>query len=83
MVDKVGDILGRLVCDYEGPNRETEDHPGIPADADRVLREASGCRYHTVLDMVWGFSQIRLSERAQQILTIATPFGLKRWKYLP
>ena len=83
IVDKVGDILGRLVTDYEGPNRETEDHPGVPADADEVLRRAAHKRYHTVMDMVWGFSQIELSERAQKILTIVTRSGLRRWKYLP
>ena len=83
IVDKVGDVLGRLVTDYEGPNRETEDHPGVPADADEVLRRASGRRYHTVMDEVWGFSQISLSERAQKILTIVTKAGLKRWRYLP
>ena len=41
MVDKVGDILGRLVTDYEGPNRETGDHPGVLADADEVQRRAA------------------------------------------
>ena len=83
IVDKIGDILGRLVTDYEGPNRETEDHPGVPADAAEVLRKASGMKYHTVMDMVWGFSQIELSERAQHILTIVTRSGLRRWRYLP
>ena len=83
IVDKVGDMLGRLVTDYEGPNRETEDHPGVPADAETVLRKAAHKRYHTVMDMVWGFSQIQLSEKAQRILTIVTKSGLRRWKYLP
>ena len=83
IVDKIGDILGRLVTDYEGPNRETEDHPGVPADAAEVLRKASGMKYHTVMDMVWGFSQIELSERAKHILTIVTRSGLRRWRYLP
>ena len=35
------------------------------------------------MDMVWGFSQIQLTERAQRIWTIVTSAGLKRWKYLP
>ena len=83
IVDKVGDILGRVVTDYEGPNRETEDHPGVPADADSVLRACMHKNYYTVMDMVWGFSQIQLTERAQRIWTIVTSSGLKRWKYLP
>ena len=83
IVDKVGDILGRVVTDYEAPNRETEDHPGVPADADEVLRKGAHKPFHTVMDMVWGFSQIELTERAQRILTIVTKQGLKRWKYLP
>ena len=76
IVDKVGDILGRVVTDYEGPNRETEDHPGVPADADEVLRKGAHKPFHTVMDMVWGFSQIELTDRAQKILTIVTKQGL-------
>ena len=53
LVDKVGDSLGCLATDYEGPNRETEDHPGVPADAEEVLRRVAGCAYRTVMDMVW------------------------------
>ena len=53
MVDEVGDILGRVVTDYEGPNRETEDHPGVPADADTVLRSCMHKNYYTLMDMVW------------------------------
>ena len=83
IVDKVGDVLGRVVTDYEGPNRETEDHPGVPADADEVLRKAAHRKYHTTMDMVWGFSQLELPDRAQRILTIVTRQGLHRWKYLP
>ena len=45
IVEKDGDILGRVVTDYEGPNRETEDHPGVPADADAVLRSCMHKRY--------------------------------------
>ena len=30
MVDKVGDVLGRVVMDYDGPKSETEDHPAPP-----------------------------------------------------
>ena len=83
IVDTVGDILGRVVTDYEGPNRETEDHPGEPADADQVLHKGAQKPFHTVMDMVWGFSQIELTDRAQRILAIVTKQGLKRWKYLP
>ena len=71
-------MLGRVVTDYEGPNRKTEDHPGVPADADEVLRKAAHRKYHTTMDMVWGFSQLELTERAQRILTIVTRQGLRR-----
>lgn len=83
MVDKVGDILGRLVCDYTGPNRETEDHPGIPPDAENVLRNAVGKDYQTLMDEVWGFSQMELSDRAAEILQVCTPLGLMRWRNFP
>ena len=52
IVDKVGDTLGCVVTDYEGPNRETEDHPGVPAVADSVLRKCMHKNYYTLMDMV-------------------------------
>ena len=33
---------------------------------------------HTTLDCVWGFTQVGLSERAQEILTLTTTRGLLR-----
>ena len=47
------------------------------------MRKVSGMKHHTVMDMVWGISQIELTERAQRILTIVTQSGLRRWRYLP
>ena len=81
IVDKKDDILGRVVADYKFPNKESEDHPGVPKDGEEMLRNASGKRYHTCLDMVWGFSQIMLDEKTQRLLTIVTKSGLKRWRY--
>ena len=36
IAEKVGDMLGRVVCDYEIPNKESEDTVSPPPDA-RVL----------------------------------------------
>ena len=83
IVDKQGDLLGRLVTDYAGPNAQTEDHPGVPADASQVLHKAAGKSIHSTMDMVWGFSQIPITTRMQRILTICTSAGLYRWRYLP
>ena len=82
-MDKTGDLLGRLVTDYAGPNKQTENHPGVPADAAQVLHNASGKAVHSIMDMAWGFSQIPISERSRKILTTVTRGGLWRWKYLP
>lgn len=68
MVDKVGDVLGRLLCDDQGPNIETEDHPGIPPDVDAVSRNAVGKHVHSLMDQVWGLSQIELTESLQSAL---------------
>ena len=76
IVDKTGDFLGRLVTDYAGPNKQTEDHPGVPADAAQVLHKASGKAVHSIMDMVWGSPQIPISERPRKILTIVTRGGL-------
>ena len=79
IVDKVGDPLGRIVCDYDGLNKATEEHPGIPADVESMLYQACGKELHSVCDMAWGFSQISWTHAAQVIFTIATKWGLKWW----
>ena len=83
IVDKMGDALGRMVTDYDGPNSSTEDHSGIPPDAAEVLARACGKAVHTVMDMAWGFSQIPIDKEASKLWTIATPSSLLRHRYLP
>lgn len=44
------------------------------------MRRAAGKEHHSTLDMVWGVTQVPLSDQAQNILTICTRRGLFRWK---
>ena len=75
-------LLGRPVRDYRWVNSQTVDAawPSPSAEA-ALMRAQRGC-IHTQLDAVWGFTQIALSEQAQELLTLVTRRGLLRPRVL-
>ncbi|MDP7647258.1 MAG: hypothetical protein QGH82_04185, partial [Candidatus Woesearchaeota archaeon] len=79
IVNKKNDVLGRVVVDYTQVNDRTEDHASIAPDGTRILEKASGKAIHTVLDLVWGFSQFPIDEATKDALTICSSRGLRQW----
>ena len=67
-------MLGRVVTDQEGLNEETEERPGVPADAEGVLRCGMYSRYRNIMDMVWGspksLSLNKLKQQSQYVAFI-------------
>ena len=55
MVDKKGSLIGRKVGDFRMFNKVTMDYHHPAPEADAVLLEAIGKKYHTTFDCVWGF----------------------------
>ena len=44
---------------------------------------ACGKEYHTVVDCVWGFSQVSVDDETAELLSTITPFGVFKSKKLP
>ena len=83
MVDKKGSLIGRKVGDFRMFNKVTMDYHYPAPEADAVLLEATGKKYHTTFDCVWGFEQISLDKHTQEICSTITPFGCYKSKKLP
>ena len=82
MVDKKGSLIGRKVGDFTQLNKVTEDYYYPAPEADSVLMEACGKRYHSLLDCVWGFEQIDVDAPTSELLATITPFGTFKSKKL-
>ena len=54
MAEKVGYLFGRVVCDYDAPNKESEYQANPPPDGEGVMRRAAGKAHHTTMDMCGG-----------------------------
>ena len=68
VVDQEGKgLLGRPVRDYRWPNSQTLDAGWPSPQADQVLAAAQKGQVHTMLDCIWGFTQIPLTEAASRI----------------
>ncbi len=83
IVNKKNDVLGRVVVDYTQVNTRTEEHASIAPDGARILEKAAGKNLHTVLDLVWGFSQFPIDDDTRDALTICSSRGLRQWRFLP
>ena len=83
MVDKKGSLIGRKVGDFTLFNKVSEDYYYPAPEADQVLMNACGKLYHTLMDCVWGFSQISVDEQTEVLLSTITPFGVYKTKRLP
>lgn len=58
------------------------DHYPIPLIED-LLTEFEGCNWFSIIDLTGAFSQIRISEKSQEYLTMNTHRGLLRYTRLP
>ena len=66
---------GRLVNDYRAINRLLRRMAGRMRNMPQALRELSGGIYKSLLDLLWGFNQLRCTERASKLLTVVTEDG--------
>ena len=83
IVDQSGKgLLGRPVRDYRIVNASSLDHAWPSPNAEEILRRAQQAALHTKMDCVWGFTQIAIDEKAQELLTLVTTRGLLRPKVL-
>lgn len=73
----------RVVVDYRPTNAATVPDAGGITLLEFIFRIMAGACYFTVLDLRSGYMQIRLTERARQVLAITTPFGLFLWNVMP
>ena len=83
IVEKKGSLIGRKVGDFQMFNQLTEDYYYPAPDAEAVLLEACGQKFHSLFDCVWGFEQIDLYEESSVLCSTITPFGVYRPKKLP
>ena len=83
IVDKKGSLIGRRVGDYTVFNMVTEDYFWPAPDGDAVLMRATGRKYHSTLDCVWGFSIIEVDEETSRFLSVITHQGVFRVKCFP
>ena len=76
IVDKKGSLIGRRVGDYTQWNDLSEEYYYPAPDAEAVLMRATGRKFHSTLDCVWGFSVIENDEETARLLSIITHIGV-------
>ena len=76
LVERKGSLLGRLVGDYTTFNKETEDFFWPAPDADAVMMRATGKKFHTTMDCVWGYSGVEADEDTARNQAIIVHCGI-------
>jgi len=82
-VDKPGQALGRLVCDYRKVNLSTQRYAGPSPEIWATLRRVAGFRYGSLADFFNGFYHLELTPRAREALAVVSKGGLYEWVCLP
>ena len=60
------------------------EQPAFPsADPQRAFDMAAGKEHHTVVDAIWGCTQLLLDEDTRRFLVICTRSGSYEWKWMP
>ncbi|XP_064098186.1 uncharacterized protein LOC135209441 [Macrobrachium nipponense] len=73
----------RMCTDYRKVNSVTvKDAYPLPRIAD-IIDSVSNSKYLTQIDLLKGYYQIKLTDRAKEISAFITPFGLFEYKVLP
>ena len=83
VVDKKGSLVGRRVGDFRELNQNTEEYYYPAPDAEAILSRATGQKFHSTLDCVWGFSGLACDEDTSLLLSVITPAGVFKTKKLP
>ena len=83
-VEKSRSSAKRLVVHYGKLNRLTKRQLGTLPSLERALGRASACCYKSKLDERSGFSQVKLTKRAQDTSAFVAPSGqVFKWKVVP
>lgn len=73
----------RMVHDYTRLNEETKDLIYPMPRIDAILESLGGKRIFSIIDLKSGYHQFRLSQRAQELCAVITPFGIFKYSSLP
>ena len=71
-----GKPRGRLACNYRRANAVANRMPHPMPRVDAALSQAVGAMLPSSLDAVSGFSHLKLSARAKEVLAVCTSSGL-------
>jgi hypothetical protein len=78
---KTGDV--RILTDFRRLNAQIKRKPfPLPKISD-LLRELSGFRYATAIDLIMGYYHIPLDLEANKLCTTILPWGKYQYKMLP
>ena len=76
--DEVLPILeqwGRLICDYRGINLATIKELVEAEHMGQMLNFIAGSLWVSLLDLLWGFNHMVLTQRASELLSLITSLG--------
>jgi len=73
----------RMCGDYRWINQWVRSGQYYIPHASKELNKAAGFKYFLDLDLTNAFHQIRLGPKTSNLLSVLTPWGLKRPKFLP
>merc|ERR1712079_753145 len=76
-------LLGRMVnaCGKVNDQLQTGTYPS--ADVYETWRRATGCKHHTVIDAIWGYTQFLLDEETRKRLRVVTTDAVYEWLRMP
>jgi transposase InsO family protein len=73
----------RVISDFRRLNTMIIRHPYPLPQLSDIFARIDGFRYATALDLIMGFYQVRLTERASKLCTIVLPWGKYCYRRLP
>ena len=84
LVAKPGSTALRLVVDYGGLSKRTQNHSGSIPNMENTLERIAKCRYKTKMDKRSGFWPVDLTTAGQELLAFITPKGrVFKWIVMP
>ena len=66
---------GRLICDYRGINQATKKELVEAENMNKMIDFIASKLWTSLLDLLWGFNHMILTQRASELLSIITSLG--------
>ena len=73
----------RLVIDYRQLNNQTIKSCWPIPSIEEIFDTLEGSAYFTTIDMSWGFYQLPMDIKSQDLTAFSTPFGSFKWLRMP